>query len=499
MLTNPPKASRQHHANNGHHQPFLCPLDAPSPPTPTVIPTSEHVPPRDALWKDSPSRVLSKEATESGLSIDESASTGTPTGSKQDLVLHNSQSAKKKHISFNTFVEQRIAIDPVSSSVQLQQHFYCLFLKGASEILTKKCTCHVVISKNQDHSQRADFEIETKAIEEFTKDNISRTIIFYANLMLRTIALCYRDFEGWPPPGTHSRFVDEVLDEDLSRDLTLVAITGIEDPLCPGVREAVATCHHVGVTIKMCTGDNILIARPIATQCGIYTAGGIIMECPVFRALDPQERIEDVPRLQVLARSSPEDRKILVETLRSLGEIVGVTSDGTNNSPTLKTANVGFSMGIAGTEVAKEASDIILMDDNFASIVKVSCGVAVSMTPFANSSSSRSRPTSPRLSSRLYLLSPLTTKSPSCPPFNLSGLTLSWTLLPPSLSPRTPPWYLYWTGNRLRTQIPGFTSPTTGHPLLLGPNLYPLYIRTMFCSTLANVYIFIFSSIRSSA
>jgi len=146
--------------------------------------------------------------------------------------------------------------------------------------------------------------------------------------------------------------------------MTLVAITGIEDPLRPSVREAVARCHHADVTVKMCTGDNVLTARSIATQCGIYTAGVTIMEGPVFRALDPQDR------LQVLARSSPEDKKILVETLYSLGEIVGVTGDGTDNGPALKTANVGFSMGIVGTEVAKEASDIILMDDNFTSIVK---------------------------------------------------------------------------------------------------------------------------------
>lgn len=94
------------------------------------------------------------------------------------------------------------------------------------------------------------------------------------------------------------------------------------------------------------------------------------MEGPVFRKLTQPEMIEIVPRLQVLARSSPEDKKILVETLKMIGEIVGVTGDGTNDGPALKTANVGFSMGIAGTEVAKEASDIILMDDNFASIVK---------------------------------------------------------------------------------------------------------------------------------
>lgn len=120
----------------------------------------------------------------------------------------------------------------------------------------------------------------------------------------------------------------------------------------------------------MCTGDNVLTARSIALQCGIYTAGGVIMEGPIFRQLEKQDLQDVVPRLQVLARSSPEDKQLLVETLRELGEIVGVTGDGTNDGPALKKADVGFSMGIAGTEVAKEASDIILMDDNFASIVK---------------------------------------------------------------------------------------------------------------------------------
>ena len=94
------------------------------------------------------------------------------------------------------------------------------------------------------------------------------------------------------------------------------------------------------------------------------------MEGPAFRQLNDQDMLEIVPRLQVLARSSPEDKKLLVEKLRELDEIVGVTGDGTNDGPALKTADVGFSMGIAGTEVAKEASDIILMDDNFSSIVK---------------------------------------------------------------------------------------------------------------------------------
>ncbi|KAH9481469.1 Calcium-transporting ATPase 2 [Psilocybe cubensis] len=250
--------------------------------------------------------------------------------------------------------------------VKLPNGGYRAYFKGASEILAKKSTRHVVVNKDGKHSE----DVETEAIDELAQDNISRTIIFYANQSLRTIAICYRDFTCWPPTGLSYDDSNEVPFEDLARDLTLIGITGIEDPLRDGVQDAVMKCHRAGVTVKMCTGDNVLTARSIATQCGIFTKGGIIMEGPVFRQLSQAEMIEIVPRLQVLARSSPEDKKILVETLKKIGEVVGVTGDGTNDGPALKTANVGFSMGIAGTEVAKEASDIILMDDNFSSIVK---------------------------------------------------------------------------------------------------------------------------------
>ncbi|CEJ04353.1 Putative Calcium-translocating P-type ATPase, PMCA-type [Rhizopus microsporus] len=142
------------------------------------------------------------------------------------------------------------------------------------------------------------------------------------------------------------------------------------DPLRPGVKEAVKACQKAGVFIRMVTGDNVVTAKSIAKQCGIYTPGGIVMEGPVFRNLPTHQMDAILPRLQVLARSSPEDKQILVRRLRELGDIVAVTGDGTNDGPALKLADVGFSMGITGTEVAKEASSIILMDDNFASIVK---------------------------------------------------------------------------------------------------------------------------------
>lgn len=255
--------------------------------------------------------------------------------------------------------------------VKLAPNLYRFYIKGASEILTKQCTKYMVVGREHSRDSMDKYRvdgIETAPITEAETTNISRTIIFYANQMLRTIALCYRDFESWPPVQ-NAPAEDEVPYSYLSQDLTLIGVTGIEDPLRPGVREAVADCQKAGVAIKMCTGDNVLTARSIATQCGIYTPGGIIMEGPAFRQLNEHELQEIVPRLQVLARSSPEDKRILVAALKARGEIVGVTGDGSNDSLALKEAHVGFSMGIAGTEVAKEASDIILMDDNFASIV----------------------------------------------------------------------------------------------------------------------------------
>lgn len=251
--------------------------------------------------------------------------------------------------------------------VKLSDGRHRMYLKGASEILFKKSVRHVVVHQDGKYDGS---DIETQPIDDVVFDNLSRTIIFYANQSLRAISLCYREFESWPPAGLQLNEENEVEYDDLAHDLTIIGVVAIEDPLRPSVRESVAKCGRAGVTVKMCTGDNAITARSIAIQCGIYTPGGIIMEGPVFRGLTDSERMEVVPRLQVLARSSPEDKKVLVETLKSLGEVVGVTGDGTNDGPALKTANVGFSMGIAGTEVAKEASDIIVMDDNFSSLVK---------------------------------------------------------------------------------------------------------------------------------
>lgn len=247
--------------------------------------------------------------------------------------------------------------------VKFSNGVHRLFVKGASEILLSKATRYV-----------SDISAEFITEADLTKDDITSlnaTINAYAERSLRTIGMLYKDYAEWPPVGAH-RMEDDpnMADFDsIFNDMTFLGLVGIMDPLRPGVTEAVASCQNAGVIVRMVTGDNVVTARAIAKECGIYT-DGVVMEGPAFRQLTESEMDDILPRLQVLARSSPEDKRILVRRLKELGETVAVTGDGTNDGPALKMADVGFSMGIAGTEVAKEASSIILMDDNFSSIVK---------------------------------------------------------------------------------------------------------------------------------
>lgn len=318
--------------------------------------------------------------------------------------------------------------------VKLENGKYRMLVKGASEILASKST-QIVREPTKDLSAT-----------ELTHDNrstLDMVMTNYASRSLRPIAVVYRDFEQWPPRGAPTQQDDRnLVDFDgVFNDMVMFGIFGIQDPLRAGVTDAVRQCQRAGVFVRMVTGDNIVTAKAIAQECGIYTPGGIAIEGPKFRQLSSRQLNQIIPRLQVIARSSPDDKEILVTQLKRLGETVAVTGDGTNDAQALKKADVGFSMGITGTEVAKEASDIILMDDNFTSIVKaMAWGRTVndavkkflqvcrtqSQLDIANSSSSKSLstllpsflPSSPRLrviirnlSSRLY---------------NFCGLTSSW-------------------------------------------------------------------------
>ena len=245
---------------------------------------------------------------------------------------------------------------------------YRMLVKGAAEIMLAHASQSVVTSGGKDK-----FELEPMTQEH--NQAIADVIEDYANHSLRTIGMLYADYPSWPP--AHAKVLEDdpkMADFDsIFKDLNWVGVVGIQDPLREGVKEAVAQCHKSGVVVRMVTGDNVNTARAIALDCGILQEGEEaekgVMEGPVFRTLSEQQMDEMLPRLRVLARSSPDDKRILVGRLKHLRETVAVTGDGTNDGPALKMADVGFSMGIAGTEVAKEASSIILLDDNFSSII----------------------------------------------------------------------------------------------------------------------------------
>lgn len=240
---------------------------------------------------------------------------------------------------------------------------YRMLVKGASEILVEKSS-RIVRDATKDLAE--------SPLSDQDRTTLDAIINNYAAHSLRTIGLVYRDFEQWPPRGAPTQEEDRSLAafDPIFTDMVTLGVFGIQDPLRSGVTEAVAQCQQAGVFVRMVTGDNINTAKAIAQECGIFTPGGIAIEGPKFRRLSSRQMNQIIPRLQVVARSSPDDKKILVSQLKKLGETVAVTGDGTNDAQALKTADVGFSMGVAGTEVAKEASDIILMDDNFSSIVK---------------------------------------------------------------------------------------------------------------------------------
>lgn len=188
-----------------------------------------------------------------------------------------------------------------------------------------------------------------------------------ASESLRCIAFAFMELDAGDVPGG-----EQVEEWKLPAGaLTLLGIVGIKDPARLEVPEAVRRCQLAGIKVRMVTGDNITTARAIAVECGILQEGDLAIEGVTFRNYSQEMRAQELPKISVMARSSPSDKLLMVRALRELGEVVAVTGDGTNDAPALREADIGLAMGIQGTEVAKESSDIVIMDDNFASVVRV--------------------------------------------------------------------------------------------------------------------------------
>ncbi|VFQ68985.1 unnamed protein product [Cuscuta campestris] len=260
------------------------------------------------------------------------------------------------HVSpFNSTKKRGGAAVRGLSNSQVHAHW-----KGAAEIILESCTWYY-----DSNGCLQSIENEKGFFKEAIEDMASRS--------LRCVAIAYRTCDAEKVPTDEEQLSQWDLPE---QDLVLLAIVGIKDPCRPGVRDAVRLCTDAGVKVRMVTGDNIQTAKAIALECGILSpdadiTGDDVIEGKTFRELPEKEREKVAKRISVMGRSSPSDKLLLVQTLRKQGEVVAVTGDGTNDAPALHEADIGLAMGIQGTEVAKESSDIIILDDNFASVVKV--------------------------------------------------------------------------------------------------------------------------------
>ncbi|PSS33563.1 Calcium-transporting ATPase [Actinidia chinensis var. chinensis] len=254
-------------------------------------------------------------------------------GGHYDDILHKFKVLRK--MPFDSFRKRR---EVCVACPEVGVRMFCI---GAAEVILRECTKIVCNNGESVH---------------FSKDHKEKVQDINNQFCcgaLRTLCLAFRD------------------GDDSCDDYTLIAILGISNPVRPKVKSVVQAYLAAGISVRMVTGDNINTAKAIARECGILSDDGLAIEASDLRSIGLKRLKEIIPKIQVVARCSPDDKSNLVTQLSKLGEVVAVTGDGTNDAPALRVAHVGLAMGIAGTEVAREGADVVLMDDDFTNLLNL--------------------------------------------------------------------------------------------------------------------------------
>ena len=249
---------------------------------------------------------------------------------------------KMKRISEIPFDSNR----KLMTTVHRLENGYRSITKGAPDVMINKCDR---IYKNG--------KIERLSEEEKRKIQDQNTQL--ANDALRVIAVGYREFEFMRKDVTN-----------LEENLIFVGLIGMIDPPRQGVKEAVKTCKKAGIKTVMITGDHIATAKAIAKELGILEMGDMAITGAELDNISDNELTRNIASYSVFARVTPEHKVRIVKAWQKTGAVVAMTGDGVNDSPALKNADIGIAMGKGGTDVAKNASDMVLMDDNFVTIVQ---------------------------------------------------------------------------------------------------------------------------------
>jgi len=228
-----------------------------------------------------------------------------------------------------------------------QQPNYLMLTKGSPELTLERCKGIIVGDRVQPLTQ----EMRDRILAE--NNNM-------ASGGLRVLGFAYKLWENLPPEGS---------EETSEQDMIWLGLVSMLDAPRPEVREAVRKCRDAGIRVVMITGDHQLTAKAIAYDLGIATEGDRVLTGQELEKLSQEELKQQVEQVSVYARVSPEHKLRIVQALQSWGKFVAMTGDGVNDAPALKQADIGIAMGITGTDVSKEASDMVLLDDNFATIV----------------------------------------------------------------------------------------------------------------------------------
>ncbi len=256
-------------------------------------------------------------------------------------------SSERKRMSVICEVPGRSGHSGFPAAAEGQQPNYLMLTKGSPELTLERCKGIVFGDRVQPLNQ----EIRDRILAE--NNNM-------ASRGLRVLGFAYKLWENLPPEGS---------DETSEQDMIWLGLVSMLDAPRPEVREAVMKCRDAGIRVVMITGDHQLTAKAIAYDLGIAREGDRVLTGQELEKLSQEELKQHVDHVSVYARVSPEHKLRIVQALQSSGKFVAMTGDGVNDAPALKQADIGIAMGITGTDVSKEASDMVLLDDNFATIV----------------------------------------------------------------------------------------------------------------------------------
>lgn len=272
--------------------------------------------------------------------------TGDPT--EKAIVEKGIELGKNKHLLQEEFPRiNEISFDSnrkMMTTIHKIGNKYRIITKGAPDVLLKRC-----------------IRTEEKNLDLIARKEILNQNTIMANKALRVIAVAYRDVNILP---------SKIDSDNIEKDLTFLGLVGMIDPPREGVKDAIKTCKKAGIKTVMITGDHLDTAKAIAKDLGILKSDNEAIRGQDLDKLTDEELRKKIKNYSVFARVTPEHKVRIVKAWQRTGAVVAMTGDGVNDSPALKNADIGIAMGKNGTDVAKNAADMILTDDNFVTIVE---------------------------------------------------------------------------------------------------------------------------------